>query len=306
MKARSETTFPGTRQHFRRAFRAAMAGACLLPCLARLSVPTMAEDGHALADTRIGIEGTCRFVWDGPALEIAPVEEKAPLVLRIAYVERTNVAAVYELRFIGERAGHFDLCDFLRRADGQPLLGLPPLPVRVVELLPADHDGSLAELTGPAIPRFWRYRGTLWLLTAVWAIPLAVAILRRSLRRNRRAIAAEMAQPTFADQLRPLVAAALAGSLSDAEQAHLEMLLIAYWRDRLELRGLTPRASLQRMRDHSQAGQLLHQLERWLHQRAPAAAVDVAAILAPYRHDPVIDETDLPPRREKPEEESSG
>ncbi len=37
------------------------------------------------------------------------------------------------------------------------------------------------------------------------------------------------------------------------------------------------------IRDHEQAGQLLRQLEAWLHMPEPPAEVDVQALLAPYR-----------------------
>lgn len=306
MNDRGKRNVPVMRRHRRWAFQVTLSVACGFWYLVVLSAPGLAWDARDLVETRIGMQGTCHFSWNGPALETAPVEEKTPLVLRIANVERSNGAAVYELRFVGHRAGQFDLGDFLRRADGQPLSGLPPLAVRVVEHLPADHDGSLEELTGPGLPRFWRYRWTLWFLAAAWAIPLGVAIVRWSLRRKRRPIVAEIAQPTFADQLQPLVAAALAGSLSDADRARLEMLLIAYWRDRLKLRGLAPQAAILRMREHPEAGQLLRQLERWLHQRPQAATVDIAVLLAPYRHDPAIDDPNLPPYVDKLQEGPKG
>jgi hypothetical protein len=80
------------------------------------------------------------------------------------------------------------------------------------------------------------------------------------------------------------VEAAIAGSLAPAGQARLELLLIAFWRQRLGLADGTVEAALAGLRGHAEAGILLGQLDQWLHQRpAGNGQADVAAILRPYR-----------------------
>ena len=92
---------------------------------------------------------------------------------------------------------------------------------------------------------------------------------------------------SLAERLRPLVEGAVAGRLSRIELANLERALLAYWRKRLALESAEPAAAMDAMRKHPEAGPLLAQLEAWLHRPGPPAAVDVPALLAPYR--------DLPP-----------
>jgi hypothetical protein len=106
----------------------------------------------------------------------------------------------------------------------------------------------------------------------------------------------------MADQLRPLVEAAIAGRLSAPEQARLERMLIARWRDELELAGLPPAQALRRMREHPEAGQLLEQLEGWLHCPPGAVEVDVAAVLAPYRAHPPVESQDAARPLQQPHE----
>lgn len=97
-----------------------------------------------------------------------------------------------------------------------------------------------------------------------------------------------MAKPrTLADRLRPTVEAAVAGKLSEKELAELERTLFAFWRERLNLNDVPSVEAMRRLLDHPQAGNLLRQLEVWLHQPGPSKDVDVAALLAPYG--------DLPP-----------
>jgi hypothetical protein len=65
--------------------------------------------------------------------------------------------------------------------------------------------------------------------------------------------------------------------------AELERLLLAYWRQRLELDRAGPGQAMTALRGHAEAGALLRQLDSWLHQPRPSARVDVEALLAPYQ-----------------------
>ena len=251
-----------------------------------------AARGETLApvvETTIGIEGQYSVRYRGPALEVVPFEENAPIALRIASVVRDTSTGdgqsmIYELLYIGERAGGHDLCDYLVRVDGQPITGLAPLTVEVIELLPADYDGALETIDGVGLPWLWPYRWLLVFAAIVWLAPLAW-LIRRKLKRRAASGELPVAQPvTLADQLRPLVEAAVSGRLDSAGKARLERLLIGYWRKRLDLNGLATREALACLRGDAIAGELLRQLEAWLHQRPGAVTIDTAAILAPYRN----------------------
>ena len=56
-------------------------------------------------ETRIGIEGTYYLRCACPELTAKPVDEDAPIVLRIANVTADGGSTIYELRFIGQHAG---------------------------------------------------------------------------------------------------------------------------------------------------------------------------------------------------------
>lgn len=233
--------------------------------------------------TSVGLPAAVReLVLPGGLLEVAPARPADPLVLRLVAASPHGDAWRYDLEWYGLEPGVHDLRDALRREDGGSLDDLPPLPVEVTsvlppgQVLPADPEPAGA-------PDVGGYRalliaaGVLWLAGLVWMVLSA---------RRRRAAAADAAlaeRPrTLADRLRPLVARALAGDLSRAERASLELSLMTLWRQRL---GLTDDAAdaVARLREHPEAGPLLVALEDWLHRPDRPDDVDLSALLRPYR-----------------------
>jgi hypothetical protein len=251
------------------------------------------SDAGDTLETVVGMEGTYYLRHGGSAVETLPVDENSPVVLRIADVVQDASSTICEIRFIGMKPGHYDLRDFLRRVDGQRLTDIGPIVATVRSVLPANHNGQLDELARPPLGRTWPYRvmllafGGLWLMPLVWLVPRAIV------RRRTRPKPLPAREPTLADQLHPLVEAAVAGCLSPAEQARLELLLIGHWRKRLNLAECSTAEALMQLRGHPEAGVLLGQLEHWLHQRPSDGQVDVAAILRPYRDQKPIDPAEI-------------
>lgn len=222
-----------------------------------------------------GIEG--RLVAELPAGLTARSDPQAPLMLRIATSEAMSDGRCrYDLRYIGNEPGQRDLLDCLRDGGGRRPEGA--LTVEIATLLPAGQ----AALSDPPAEAAAPLGGWLrWLIALAGGWLLAVLIL---LWPRRRAAAARIApMPTLVELLTPLAEAAAGGQLDVEGQARLERLLLAFWRERLALDRLEPAAALVRLRDHPEAGALLRGTDAWLHQPPGRAAVDVAALLAPYR-----------------------
>jgi hypothetical protein len=240
-------------------------------------------------ESKIGIEGVYFLRYEREGLIPLPATERSPIILRIANVARDKNTFLYEIRYIGTRPGEYDLRKYLARIDGNPLENIPPLKVAVHEVLPKDHDGAIEPLAAPGSYWAWPYRTLLQGGLIVWGMATGVYLVRRFLRQRPQRTAPTAAAPTLADQLLPLVEAALAGTLSSTQQARLEMLLLAHWRQRLQLTNLAPDKALRQMRQHDSAGKLLRELESWLHARPGTREVDVAALLSPYRTAAAID-----------------
>ena len=241
-----------------------------------------AADPNGEAPTTVGMEGVYYLRYQGPAIEARAVDDRAPIVLRIADVVADRGARIYELRYIGARAGGYDLMRYLKRVDGGRIEGVSPIRVTVREILPADHSGVLDNVASVQSPDPWRYQAWLTAAGGLWLAGLIVYALRAAARRRRTAPPPAATEPAD-DPLRRLVEAAAAGRLTPADRARLELLLIAEWRGRLDLTGCTTAEALGRIAAHPEAGKLMRQLEAWLHERPGTAPVDVAAIVEPYR-----------------------
>ncbi len=231
------------------------------------------------------------LVLPGSELEAAAQERESPIVLRVRSVSPHGTLFRYDLEWSGLEPGDHDLRPYLRRKDGSGTDDLPPIPVRVLSVLPSGqvlpHPPE-----GGALPRFGGYRALMIALGVVWTAGLAAILWSR---RKRRAVAeaARHRPRTLAERLRPLVERAMAGQLSTAERSELELGLVAWWRRKLDLGDRTPQETLALLRRHAEAGPLLQGLEDWLHRPTPPTDVDVGRLLAPYRDLPA-DALELP------------
>jgi hypothetical protein len=260
------------------------AALVILPAVLWATLPLAAagEPSHSTVGMPARIE---QLVLPGPELEARPIESSsAPIVLRIAAVFRHGDAFRYDLVWYGLEPGEFDLRDYLQRKDGSSTADLPAIPITVKSVLPPGqiepHEPSPATL-----PWLGGYRWLLWGGGAIWVIGLLVILFWGRKRRGGDEAAAQPPR-TLADRLRPLVEQAMSGSLPSQKMAELERLLLAFWRKRLGLEHERPAAAIARLRQHAEAGELLRQLEAWLHAPEHPAEVDLAALLAPYSKSP--------------------
>lgn len=237
-----------------------------------------AEDPHAL-----GVEEGSRIVLDRGDYVPRPLDDRTPLIVRLGGVEEVDGGFAYRFHFLGFEPGEYRLADYLMRPDGSPADELGERSFRVRTILPADHDGSLTPYVPGTVPWFGGYRLLLVALGVVWVLGwVALAWFGRRRRTADETVPAP-APPTFAQRLRPYVEAAAEGTLDPRGQAELERLLTAYWRDRLKLPERRMADELAELRGHSEAGELIRALERWLHRPGGASSDEIESLLAPYR-----------------------
>ncbi len=253
---------------------------------ASLLIGTLApERAIPLTKVAIGMEGRILYRYSGGALRAKAATDKAPVTARIVSAVADGDATLYDVRFIPQYSGRPDVRDSLERIDGLPLDDAPAAIVEVTSALPLDHDGVLKAATRFGLPSLGGYRLALVGLGVLWIIPVGVAVVKRMTRqRPAELVSAPVFEITVADQLRPLVESAIAGHATIEDKAMLERLLIAFWRERLDLHGLSASAALGTMRANVDAGELLAAIERWLHARPSLTntAPDLATLLKPY------------------------
>jgi hypothetical protein len=257
----------------------AITAACLTICAADVRG---VADPYGETSAAVGMqEKLDGIVLPGPELEVAPITDETPVILRIDAVYPHGDSFRYDIVYTGLEPGAYDVTKFLQRKDGLPVEELEPFPVTITSVLP---EGQIEPhgLSYSRLPWLGGYRQLLIMGGVIWVAGLAWFVYSRP--RKPTAVAAEPDAPvSLADRLRPLVNDALAGKLPPARLAELERALIVYWRRRLKLDDMPPAAALAQLRTHDEAGPLLAQLDAWLHRPAGRGNVDVNQLLAPYQ-----------------------
>ncbi len=246
------------------------------------SVVTRFSKGEAFSPT-IGMEGAVKAVLPA-GLEAVPIQPRTKVILQIAGTKAVAGGTEYDLRYTVMEPGKYDLRAYLQHGDGRAVAEGPPVMVEGVNLLPAKYDAILLKVPPTPMREFGGYTA---LATTVVIVSAAVLISLLLVGRKRRPRPLPVELPaaplTLAERLRPLVAAAARGELSVHQKSELEMLLLRYWRRRLQLQDLTMEDAMSRLRQDHGSGELVEALESWLH--APATAkrdVDIRRALAPY------------------------
>lgn len=242
-----------------------------------------------------GITGAYRFKYAGTPLKAKPqLDSDAPIGIRLSTSPSNSQS--YEVRFLGIKEGNYDLLALMEHVDGTEVRDLAPILVEIVSMLPKDERSDLFEAAAFQ-PKVWGgYRLSVCLIGLIWlSIPIVV-LVRRSMQAKPIVVAPVVeVPPTFADQLKPLVESAAAGTLSVREKGRLELLLVHYWRERISLQGVDMANAIRQLRSHPEAGQLITKVEKWLHQSESAGTdldgspSSIVELLKPYRGSAVID-----------------
>lgn len=241
-------------------------------------------------DTTVGVEGQYLFPWSGERVFAKPVNDRAVFLTRIAEirpVEDTDdgkAKVMYDVRYLADMPGEYNLKDYLQDAFGDPVPGLPDMKVTVGELLPETHQGDLEQLEALGIPDLGGYRTALYVIGVLWLIPIIYLLFKKFYKPRPAPPAPVVPPPTLAEQLRPIVVKAQSGDLPPEELARLERLLLACWKERLNINEPSMLEEIQMLKANPDAGAILRAVETWLHA-PPGTQVDeseINTLLEPY------------------------
>ena len=239
-----------------------------------------------VAQTTVGMRIRLRDLHlPGSQLRAKPVLDpgKADAVVRIKEVKPHGSDFRYDLEVTPFVAGVLDIRAMLERENGATTADLPPLTLLVEEVLaPGVLTPGAIEDRDPG--RFGGYWNLMIFASIAWVVGLCLILYLGFRRKRKLAEAQGQGGTTLAERLEPMVEAAQRGNLSDSERAGLERLLFAYWREKRGLGDMNVSHAMAQLREDEEAGPLLQQLERWLHDpHAGSQSVDLQALLEPYR-----------------------
>jgi hypothetical protein len=285
-----KTPRPANAHHSRAPFLFISLCLCASVAILFFTLPSLAATNGTTNNTasrNIGIEGSVSITLPRGDYQPRPLDDRTELILRIDRVTAlTSNTHRYEFFYMGLEPGAYQLADFLIRPDGSRPDELGDLRIQVRAMLPEDHDGKLNAYVPRLFPFIGGYRVALIVLSLIWVGGTVAYILLSRKKRAVESVALVTPEPSFAERLRPLVEEAAAGKLSVEGQAALERLLLGYWREKLNLSEARVAEALGKLKAHSEAGELLRALERWLHRPGGVTQEEVTALLDPYRKMP--------------------
>ncbi len=268
---------------FQRLSRPALLAACAVVALAVCLWPRPRND---LLNVPLGVEQAAIVSYSGPVIAVKPFKWGVAVNVRIARMTEEAGVRIYDVRYIANRDGTFDLKDFLTAEDGRALEGLPSFKFRGDPKLSKHLDARIQETEEVSVDIGGHYTLTLVVLFVVWIAWLLLLIFYGRPKPLPPAVAPP--EPTMAELLRALLARLEAGTLDATAKAQLEMLLLRRWREELSVADAPMHRALAAIARDERTGQALRQLQLWLHR--PGSNIrreDLATLLAPFTVEPV-------------------
>jgi len=218
----------------------------------------------------LGVEEAVILTSETGPLEPLPYAWGVGLNVRLAAERNLPGGHVYDVRYIVNHAGDFDLKDYLRFRDGSDPNGLPSFKVRGLERLSQSLEARIAETeeTGVRL-RAW-YHETLCMLAVAWIGWLLLLVFWN--RRRVRAALAGPAGPTLAERIRAVLDQLEAGPIDADRQAELELMIFRQWRQARAWGDQPMARSLAAFRADPEVAEAYAELETWLHRAGAATS----------------------------------
>jgi len=240
--------------------------------------------GDAAVKVPIGIENAVTIRYSGPRLEVKPFKKGVSVNVRIARVLERGKSRVYDIRYILNEGGDFNIADFLQSSGDEAIDDLPRIDVTgltegAVTLEERIRD---TESMGVNIKHFYYEKAAIFFV--LWIVWLMLLIFYK---RPRKDFTEDfvIAEKTFAEKVAPYLDDIRKGKISVEGRLRLENLMFARWSS--ELPGGTASAGMFEMLlafDRSAAvSEAYNKLEDWTYN--PATEVsdgEVADVLEKF------------------------
>ncbi|MGY8644230.1 MAG: hypothetical protein ACKVJU_24440, partial [Verrucomicrobiales bacterium] len=116
----------------------------------------------------LGVEQAAIVTYSGPKLAVAPYKWGVAVNVRIAEVIEKSDRRIYDIRYIVNRSGTYDLKDYLAAEDGSELAALPTFEFMGDPQLSKDLDTRIQETEEVRVEVGGRYYETLAVLAVLW------------------------------------------------------------------------------------------------------------------------------------------
>ncbi len=230
----------------------------------------------------LGVEQAAIVTYSGPLLAVAPYKWGVAVNVRIAAVTEKPDRRIYDLRYIVNRAGNFDLKDYLVADDGSTLEGLPAFKFEGDPKLSKNLDTRIQETEEIRVDVGGRYYEWMAFFTVLWIGWLFLLIFWKRPKPPAVPDAGPL-PPTLAELMKDFLDQLEAGTLNADAKAKMEMLMLQCWRNELALNAEPMHSSLDQIASHGSTGDALKKLQHWLHHPSSSVpSAEIAAVIKPY------------------------
>ena len=213
----------------------------------------------------VGMESLISVDIPGDLVIAKRTEHQSDIIVYIESFQTKNNTTTYQIHYIGNRPGTFDLASLLRRKNSTSHTPIPPIKVKIIPLLPEDHNGELIPARTRAFNVFESYNTVMALAGVTWAACLIPLVLWGRQKKVVEVVTEQVSQPTLEEILQPLLAAAENDTLDSAGKAQLEKAVYLQLQTRLNLGNASPHKMIQALKNDQESSNAIHILERWLH-----------------------------------------
>ncbi len=258
--------------------------ACLALVVALPLAWWLTREGDLL-NVPLGVEQAAIITYGGPELVVKPFKWGVAVNVRIAQVTGAPGGRVYDVRYLVNREGDYDLRDYLASASGVIPEGLPVFKFHGDPKMSKELEARIKETELVGVQVGGRYFTKLTILGCVWLACLYPIIFWG--RPKRLALVPVVPPLTEAQELHGLLAQLRAGSLGPAGQARMEMILLRCWRAGLLRTDAPMHEVLAAVAKNSRTADDLRRLQAWLYRRDSVVTVEeIATLVAPHAQEP--------------------
>jgi hypothetical protein len=230
----------------------------------------------------MGIEHAVTVTYGGPQLEIKPFKQGVSVNLRIARMVEKNGIRVYDIRYILNDEGEFNLIDFLQSANDESIDDLPAFNVVGISEGALTQDERIQDTEEISVDIKHHYYEYLVLIVLFWLVWLLVLIFYKRPRKAQNMVIETEKKP-FAEVLQPYINYLRDGTLNVLGRTELEQLMFYYWKERLNLSGTDMYYIIREIEAATGIGTSYDMLENWLHNpHTKIKDADIVEMLSDY------------------------
>lgn len=229
----------------------------------------------------LGVEHAVTIAYTGPELVVKPYRFGVPVNVRIANVIENDGVRTYDVRYILNTGGEFNVIDYLRTTDGSSTDQLPPFMVKGIESLSQQMDQRIERIEASGIEIWHYYYEAMGLIIALWIGWLLLLIFWK---REKATTVVDMVQePSFLELMEAFIDQIERKTIDNTNKAKMEMLLIQQCREHLGLSDLEMHEAMRRFGKDEKISQAFTKLQQWLHDPNYSISADeMVNILRPF------------------------